>query len=259
MKGSKRRSGWYDLFPVYDIDGPRIRLGVGWFLLAAPAVILSLATIALLYGVVGGLAARQVVKAWNGSRRQADVAGPLVAVPVLATIFGLEAGLATLVVALVIALVVGWQEPAGGLRGGSGRLAGGGIMVQAVGPMAVAGGSMVLLANQNAVVAGMLFLMACAYEVGDFIIGSGGVTPVEGPIAGGLAMALTGFPAALMFLEPFDVMAVWLLGVAALTAMFGQWVASALLPKPDAHAPALRRMDTLLVLAPLWVAAAGAF
>lgn len=234
-------------------------MGIGWFLLAAPAVVFSVVTAALLYGVTGGLAARQVVLAWKGARWQADMAAALVLAPVLMTVVGLQAGLATLVVALVIALVAGFQEPAGGLRGGSGRLAAGGILVHAVGPVAVAGGSMVLLAHQNPVVATMLFLMACAYEVGDFIIGSGGVTPIEGPIAGGLALVLTGFPAALMFLEPFDVMAVWILGVAALTALFGQWLASAMLPKPDAHAPALRRIDTLLVMAPLWVAAAGAF
>lgn len=232
---------------------------MGWFLLAAPAVVLSTFTTALLYGVTGGLAARQVVLAWRGTQWQANLAGALVAAPVLVTVAGRQAGVVAVLVALMIALVAGFQEPAGGLRGGTGRFAAGGIMVQAVGPLAVAGGSMVLLANQNAVVAAMLFLMACAYEVGDFIIGSGGITRIEGPIAGGLAMALTGFPAALVFLEPFDVMEVWLLGVAPVAALFGQWIASALLPKPDAHAPALRRIDTLLVLAPLWVAASGAF
>jgi hypothetical protein len=36
-------------------------------------------------------------------------------------------------------------------------------------------------------------------------------------------------------------------------------MASAVLPGAGAHAPALRRIDTLLVLAPLWAATAGAF
>jgi hypothetical protein len=35
-------------------------------------------------------------------------------------------------------------------------------------------------------------------------------------------------------------------------------VASAVLPGAAAHAPALRRIDTLLLLAPVWAAAAGA-
>jgi len=48
-----------------------------------------------------------------------------------------------------------------------------------------------------------------------------------------------------------------LLGVAAVCCPVGQWIASAILPRPDAHAPALRRIDTLLLLAPLWVVAAG--
>src|SRR4029450_12566648 len=50
---------------VYDIDGPRVRLGVGWFLLALVGVFLSPITAALVYGAAAGWAARQVVRAWG--------------------------------------------------------------------------------------------------------------------------------------------------------------------------------------------------
>lgn len=224
-----------------------------------PAVLLSPFTTGLLYGATAGWAARQVVTVWRGTKLQADVAAGLAAAPVLASVIGVPFGVVVLVLALAGGAVFASQEPVAGLSGGAGRLAAAGVMVQAVGPVAVAGGAMVLLTAQNPVVAGMLLMMVSAYEVGDFIVGSGGVTPVEGPIAGGLAMVLIGFPGALVFLEPFDEMEVWLLGVVPVAALFGQWVASAMLPRPDADASALRRIDTLLVLAPIWVAAAGAF
>lgn len=244
---------------MYDVDGPRVRLGVGWFLLAFPAVVLSPFTAALVYGALGALAARQVATCWRTSQWQADLAAGLVAVPVLGTVLSPQLGLVALVVALVVGIVAGAREPAGGLRGTTGRIAGSGVLLATVAPIAVAAGAVVVLAAQNPVVIGMLLLMASAYEVGDFIIGSGGSTPVEGPLAGAVALILVGFPSALVFLEPFDVLAIWVLLVAAVACLLGQWVASALLPRPDARASALRRLDTLLVLAPLWVAATGGF
>lgn len=224
-----------------------------------PALAVSTPATALVYGVTGALAARQVVKTWRSVQWQADLAAGLVAVSVVATLFGLKLGLFVLALSLIVAVVAGWMEPAAGLTGGRGRFAAGGIMFQAVGPVALACGAMVVLRDHNPVVAGMLFLMVCAYEAGDFLIGSGGSTAVEGPIAGGLAFVLVGFPGALLWLEPFDVMGIWLLVAAAVTCLLGQWAASAVLPRPGAKAPALRRLDTLLVLAPLWVAATGAF
>ena len=41
-------------------------------------------------------------------------------------------------------------------------------------------------------------------------------------------------------------------GFAALLCPLGQVVASALLPRADAPAPALRRLDSLLLLGPTW-------
>jgi hypothetical protein len=66
-------------------------------------------------------------------------------------------------------------------------------------------------------------------------------------------------PLAQLLVEPFDEAGVALLGFSALAYPFGQVMASALLPGAGAYAPALRRIDTLLLLAPLWAAAAGAF
>jgi hypothetical protein len=249
---------WNKLAPGYDIEGPKVRLGVLWFLVAFPAVVASPATAGLLYAVAAGMAARQIVQAWrNEPAWQADVAAGLAGVSVLSAVGGTSTFMLVLGVAIVAAAIAGFQGTAAGLRG-SGHTAAAGVMVAAIVPVAIAGASMVLTRASSPTAAGVLFLFASAYEVGDFLIGSGGSTPVEGPLAGGAALVVTGFPMALLLVEPFDVLGVWMLGVAALCCPVGQWIASAVLPKPDAKVPALRRIDTLLLLAPVWVVANAA-
>jgi hypothetical protein len=100
--------------------------------------------------------------------------------------------------------------------------------------------------------------VASAYELGDYIVGSGASNPVEGPLAGVTTAALVSLPLALVLVEPYNVAGVALLGFTAVVLPLGQLVGSAVLPGAGAHAPALRRIDTLFVLAPLWAAAAGA-
>jgi hypothetical protein len=250
---------WNKLAPGYDIDGPKVRLGVLWFLVAFPAAVASPATAGLCYGIVAGFAARQIVQAWrNEPAWQADVAAGLAGVSVLAAVGGASTFMLVLGVAIVAAAIAGFQGAAAGLRSSSGHTAAAGVMVAAIVPVAIAGASVVLIRASSPTAAGVLILFASAYEVGDFLVGSGGSTPIEGPLAGGAALVVTGFPMALLLVEPFDVLGVWMLGVAALCCPVGQWIASALLPRPDAKVPALRRMDTLLLLAPVWVVANAA-
>jgi hypothetical protein len=251
---------WNRLAPVYDIDGPRVRLGVLWFLVAFPAVVASPATTGLLYGAAAGMAARQIVQAWRSTPQwQADVAAGLAGVTVLSAVGGSSTLVLVLVVAVIAALIAGFNGSTAGLRGSSAHMAAAGVMVAAIVPVSIAGAAMVLVRAESATAAGIVILFASAYEVGDFLVGSGGSTPIEGPLAGGAALIVTGFPMALLLVEPFDVLGVAMLGVAALCCPVGQWIASAVLPKPDALAPALRRIDTLLLLAPVWVVANAAF
>jgi hypothetical protein len=248
------------LAPVYDIDGPRVRYGLGWFLVALPAVVVSPLSAGLVYGVAGGLGAGQAVKAWRSASWQGPVAAVAAAAPVLAAAaWGVGPALYVLGAAAAVAVVAGSAEPSLGLRGVSGRIAGAGVMLHAVTVVAVGCGAIVLLRGESEVAALLLFAMVCAYEVGDFVMGSGASNPVEGPLAGALAAILVGFPAVLLLLDPFDVLGVWALIAAAALCPVGQWMASAVLPRPDAKAPALRRVDTLLVVAPFWVLAAAAF
>jgi hypothetical protein len=252
------RSQWARLAPEYNVDGPRIRLGIAWFAVALPAVLMSTMTTAVLYAVVAGFAARQTVTAWKGQQWQADTAAAVAALPVLAAVMGQSPAFVVLVLGAAVAVFVGFNAPSAGLSGSVGRVASGGIMLQSTMPVALAGASMVIVRRELIAAGIILFVLASVYEMGDFLIGSGSSNAVEGPLAGGAALVVTGFPLALLLIEPFDVLGVGMLGVFAVCCPVGQWIASAILPAPGANAPALRRMDTLLLLAPLWAIASGA-
>jgi hypothetical protein len=259
-RGSRQRKadGWARLAPVPDVDGPRVRLGVAWFCVAMPAVMVASLGAGLVYGIAAGLAARQVVRTWRSPGWQADAAVALAVVPPLAAVGGVIPGLGALAVAGVAAMIIGASEPLDGLDDGVGRFAAAGVVLQAVVPVAVAATAVVLVRAQSPEAAVLLVGLASAYEMGDFLVGSGASNPVEGPLAGGAALIVVGFPLAILLVEPFNVMGIALLGVAAICCPVGQWIASALLPRPEAKAPALRRIDTLLLLGPLWAIAAGA-
>jgi hypothetical protein len=244
------------LATVYDIEGPRVRLGVAWFAIAMLGMVLPV-TAALVFAVAAGFAGRQIVRAWGAVPWHADVAAGIAAVPVLAALAGLPAALVTAGLGLAVALGCALAPDGARLPGGAGRVAAAGILAVALVP-AVAGASVVLVRSESVTAALVLVLVASAYEVGDYIVGSGSSTPVEGPLAGMTTATLVALPLALVLVEPYDAAGAALLGFAAVACPVGQIVASAVLPGAGAHAPALRRIDTLLLLGPLWVAAAGA-
>ncbi len=245
---------------VYEIDGPRVRLGVAWFLGAMALTIgPSPALSALLFAVTAGLAARQLVQAWGAVSWQADVAAGLGSVPVLAALVGGAKGLVgACVLGVVVAVGCALAPDGARMPGGSGRAAAASILCFSLVP-AVGAASFVLVRAHSATAAVVLLVVASAYEVGDFIVGSGGSTPIEGPLAGITTATLLALPLALVLVEPYDTGGVALLGFTALACPLGQLMASAVLPGAGAPAPALRRIDTLLLLAPLWAATAGAF
>lgn len=246
------------LATVYDTDGPRVRLGVAWFVGAMVATVVSPITAAIVFAVAAGFAARQIVRAWGSVPWQADVAAGLGAAPVLAALVGTQAVVVAVVLALVAATGCAAAPDGARLPGGQGRVAAMGILCLSVVP-GVAAATFVLVRTESVIAAAVLLLVASAYEVGDYIVGSGASNPVEGPLAGITTATLVALPLALVLVEPYDAAGVALLGFAAAACPLGQVVGSAVLPGAGAHAPALRRIDTLLVLAPLWAAAAGAF
>ena len=98
-----------------------------------------------------------------------------------------------------------------------------------------------------------LVLVVAAYETGDYLVGSGANNPFEGPIAGGAAIVVITFAIGALDISPFAFPRAFLFAaLAAVLCPAGQLVASAVLPSAAAPASALRRIDSLLLLAPVW-------
>lgn len=213
--------------------------------------------LALWVAPVAALAAASTIRSWEAARpaigsptsttrRRAVVAGGTAAI-----VLGAVAGpwvAATMATVVVIAVMLDALVGPPGVPG-AGRRA---LIVLAP---AAAGVGLVLARvqglDQGLVLAGMV----CTYDSAAYLIGAGSNNPWEGPVAGVASVgALTLLVAAVLF-SPFQGSSPWILGgMAALLAPLGALVASRLTPDRSARVPALRRLDSLILLGPLWAA-----
>lgn len=247
----------------YWTDGPKVTLGVLWFVAIVGAVTVGFANtnpqltaigLAFIGGGVAALAGLQTGFAWfpdkSPTRNWTAGAALVTAVPGLigpiGVIIGLVLGL--VVVAVYTVTYKGHRRPSSQLID---VLARSSIPV-GVAVASLAATSVIEPGGLNAVLA--LILMVSAYEVGDFLVGSGSSTAFEGPLAGVIALGVVAFFLFLVTPEPFTSTTALLYGaITALCCPLGQIVASALLPRGTAWAPALRRLDSYLLIAPLWL------
>lgn len=246
---------------VYDTQGPRVRLGVLW----AIAVTVSLAAeplrpygLAILYAVVAGVAAMQVVDAWHSVRSGADrwvAALGASALPVLATA-GVRPLGAGLLLTVVLAIAAAGLNPKRDLP----VFASAGHTVFAAGACGGAAAAIVLLADYEigAVIILLVYLMV--YDASDYIVGSGATNGIEGPLAGGLLIVAVTALLAATEVPPFHGPDIWsFAALAVLACPGGQLLASVMLPSAAARAPALRRLDSALIVAPAWAGLIGLY
>lgn len=241
---------------VYDIEGPRVRLGMLWFLVAVVALAVGPLPTALVYGAAAAIAAAQTVKVWRrtGVRPNRLAAAAMAMAMSLGACLG--AGGAGLGILAGVALAIGVAT----LDGSSPRqaISDAGWTIQCALPPGLAAMSMVLLARLDQGSAIALLLLVSAYETGDYIVGSGSRNPFEGPAAGLSAIVVITFIVATLPISTLNFGEAWLFGgLVALLAPMGQLVASALLPAAGAPASALRRLDSLLLAAPVWCVGVG--
>ncbi|CAN5788955.1 hypothetical protein BH24ACT3_BH24ACT3_10340 [soil metagenome] len=238
---------------VYDVDGPRVRLGIVWFSLLVASLIAGAYAVTVLYALVAGAAAVQTARA--GRRRRLRPHRQAAGLAAIAIVAGAALGSAGVGVALLglaaAAVVLANQQRR---PGRAGPMVDAGITVQCALFAGLAGASAVLTMNRSLSAAVTLVLLVSAYEVGDYLVGSGASNPYEGPAAGIAALLVVSFAVALARAAPLDDPGGWVHVVAAAVACpLGPLVASAVLPSAAAPAPALRRIDTLVVLGPVWV------
>jgi molybdopterin converting factor small subunit len=237
----------------YHVDGPRVRLGLLWAVAVLAGVALGPWALASVLAVVAGTAGVQSAAAWRraGGRANRAVAGlGALGLPLAAAVgtgaFGL-AGLVVVVAALVAALVdrrrqlTIWADAGLTLR--CGYLVG------------LAAGAFVVIRHLEIGAAVSLALLSFAYDLGDFLIGTEASSPVEGPLAGIVAALVVAFALGVFAVPPFGLSSALVFGgLAAALFPLGQLAATELLPEATARAPGLRRLDSLLVAAPIWMA-----
>lgn len=256
-----------------EVVGPHGRLGVAWAVVTVAATAAGALWLALWLGAAAGLAGAQIVRA-RGGRSPARSAGggrppppPLNPVMVIAgvgaacvTLAGAAGPLAVAVAAGVVPVVAVGSVLV--TRSAGTRTFTEPLLVSGAAVMVGLGGAapVLLRAGTGLVPVLVLFAYAMAYDAGTYVVGSGAASAWEGPAAGIAATGTVTLTVAAVLAPPFDGISPWLLGVlAAVLAPLGPIIASAF-PGTGGdrkvRMPALLRLDSLLVLGPLWGLAA---
>ena len=241
---------------VYDIEPPHVRLGLAWFVLVMVAMWVGTFAVALVYGATAALAAYEAARCWRirkPNRPDPIVAAAIAAALPLAAAASVGAIGIALLAGVVVAVFRAFTETKAPFLATAGR-----TLQCSVWPGGAAAG--VVSAYRFEFWAGVALVLAVsAYETGDYLVGSGSRNKYEGPIAGMIASLVVLFAIAAIGLPPFEISNGLQFGVlAAVLCPAGQVVASLVLPAAAAPAPAMRRLDSLLLLGPIWALAAGA-
>ena len=247
---------------VYDTDGPLVRLGVLWFVLAITVMAVGPLPTALLYGGVAAVAAAQTAHAWRRPDRRDRVEPRPNGLMAAAIAGGMAVGACLGAGGAGLALLVGVAAAVAVATGDSASsnpaVVDAGWTIQCALPPGFAVMSVVLLARLDQGSAIALLLLVSAYETGDYLVGSGAGNAVEGPLAGLCALLVLTFIVSALPISTLSFAQAWFLGgCVAVLAPVGQLVASGLLPTAGARASALRRLDSLLLAAPIWCLGVG--
>lgn len=236
---------------LIDIAGPKVRLGVIWFIALLAGSAAGRVPLALLFAVVAFVAALQVAAHLMilEDRESRLAAGCGAASITLVAIGGPRlVGVAVLIfVAVAVALASRTIDPefrwqVAGLTIRSGLFVG------------LAGASVVLAHRVDTMSYFYLVAAASAYEMGSFLVGSGARNQIQGPLAGIVSVLIVVYGWAAFPFPPLDVTATWVAGVMlAVLLPAGQYFGTMILPRADARAPALRRIDSYLLAGPAYV------
>ena len=228
-----------------------MRLGILWFIAASMALVAGPLAAAVVYGGCAAMAATQTARVWRRRKQRPNrlVAAGLAGGMALGACLGAGGAGLALLAGTAAAVAVAAVDS----KSHNPAVTDAGWTIQCALPVGLAAMSMVLLTRLDQGSAIALLLLASAYETGDYLVGSGARNPYEGPVAGIAAITVVTFIVSTLSISAFDVGQAWLFGGAvAVLAPLGQLLASALLPAAGAPASALRRLDSLLLAAPVW-------
>lgn len=246
----------------YPTDGPKITLGVLWFVAVMGAGWYARPLLAIVVAGVAAFAGWQVGRAFL-PMVEPPIAAGLAAAVGLSGVFGaLGVGVALILGTIAALLIVAGTHPPVPVLDRRRRpvpplesvIHRGELLIRSSLPAAVAAASLVAIQRLDFGGFAALVVLVSAYEIGDFLIGSGSPNAIEGPVAGVVALAVAAAATYLVLPAPFDTNSFPLFAVlTAVAAPLGQIAASAILPRGVVWAPALRRLDSYLLAAPLWL------
>jgi hypothetical protein len=239
---------------TYDVNAPHVRLGFLWFVLVAGALFLGKLPLAAVYSLTAALGGFQAARCWQPLGRPANqylaaAIGGGVGMSALGgpTAVG-GAVLASVVAAAFAAFLTDEARRAPLLAVAFTLQCGLFVGLAATAPT--------LSYRIDFGAAAALIIFISVYEMGDYLVGSGSKNAVEGPLAGFTAIAVFAFAMWVVTFVPFKENSLLAFGaLAAALCPLGQLFGSAILPRSDAKASAVRRIDSLLVLGPAWVVA----
>lgn len=213
------------------------------------ALVAGRAATAIMMAVVTGLAARESARSWRRSGR--PVAVPVATAGSSAVVLGALAGplgSASVAVAIGVLLVA---PRAGGARWRPGADP---VLTAVITfAFALAGAAVVLVREDGFIPAFVLLSYALAYDASAFVVGTGATAVWEGVAAGVASIVAITVAVAAVLVPPFRGASPWVLGgLAGVLAPLGPVLADRLLRDRSARAPAVRRFDSLLLLAPAW-------
>ena len=259
-----------------DISGPRVRVGVLWFLLALAAATSGRWWTAALWSLVAFVAGMQTVLAWNRSPEASPAGGDgegraarIAAIPPGAVAAGLVAGAAAAGVTLAAAYSTGLAGvllTAIAVTMGVAVLAAGRARRAAVVPVAIgallpaiAAASVVLAVRVDLWAGLFLILTVSLYDAGAYLFGAEAKGRWEGPVGGLFGALAVTFTMSTVDVPPFDRIGSWIAGVAVTAScVLGQALVTGHLPARAPHVGAMRRLDTYVLAGPVFVACAWA-
>jgi len=240
---------------VHHSTRPHGRLGVAWAIVTAGFLVAGPGWLAAWMAAIAFVAASQTAGVWRkrGERPLPGFAAAAAAALPLAAVTGLDHMNMVVAGAVVVTFVARVVSP----TKAPGRDV---ALTLVIGlSVGVAAAAPVMLRSIN--IPAPLYLLACAalYDAGAYLVGTGASSAWEGPAAGVAALIPVTLVAALVLVPPFHGGAPLLLGaLAAVLAPFGPVAGSALLGDRTAYAPGLRRLDSLLIMGPIWAWSAAA-
>ncbi len=245
--------------PAPVVTGRALLWGPGWFSVEMAVLWVDPALMVLPLVVLGALAAWQTARGWAeaGEDVEPAVAAMIVVAVVLASTIGpAGAGAATLAAVVVSLLApVGLRSTHRDDELPEPLIASAGLLVQSWLPVVAAVVPVALLAARPEG-AGAVFSLLCLvgiYDAGHHLVGMSAAHLWEGPLAGLVGMAVVTGALVVVGVPPMDVDTLVRYSLVVMVAApSGEILGSLSSSAAVGPGPALRRIDSLIVAAPVW-------